>query len=75
MDNFECTYFYVNDPYFQSKSKNKNPFYNQGKRFYRRYIVEEWDDKANEDKKTEDIADNQDNHLVNKSNDVDSFNQ
>ena len=36
----------MNDPYFQSKGKNKNLGYQQGKRYYRRYVIEEWDDKG-----------------------------
>jgi hypothetical protein len=52
-DSFDCSYFYINDPYFQSKGKNKNLFYNQGKRYYRRYVVEEWDDKGCEEKRFE----------------------
>ena len=45
-DQFDCSYFYINEPYFQSKGKNKNPLYSQGKKYYRRYIVHEWDDKG-----------------------------
>lgn len=57
VDNFECSYYYINDPYFQSKGKNKNPLYNQGKRYYRRYVVEEWDDKGCEERRFEDDVD------------------
>jgi hypothetical protein len=39
IDNFDCCYYYPNDPYFQSKGKNKNPLYAQGKKYYRRYQV------------------------------------
>lgn len=46
VDNFDCCYYYPNDPYFQSKGRNKNPLYNQGKKYYRRYQVSEWDCKG-----------------------------
>ena len=42
----------MNEPYFQSKGKNKNLLYGQGKRYYRRYVVEGWDDKGCEERRT-----------------------
>lgn len=72
VDNFDCSYFYINDPYFQQKGKNRNLTYTQGKRYYRRYIVEEWDCIGNENKKYEESAESLQGNSTNnnKTNDV-----
>lgn len=38
-DFYETVYYYPNLPYFQQKSKNKNPNYTNKKFFYRRYVL------------------------------------
>jgi len=36
-------YYYPNQPYFQQKGKNKNHNFTNGKYFYRRFVLPEWE--------------------------------
>lgn len=42
-DQYEPTYYYPNQPYFQQKGKNKNPNFTNGKHFHRRYVLTQWE--------------------------------
>lgn len=45
-DFYETAYFYPNQPYFQQKGKNKNPNFTNGRSFYRRYLLPEWENPS-----------------------------
>jgi hypothetical protein len=42
-DSYEPVYFYPNQPYFQQKGKNKNPNFTNGRAYYPRYVMPEWE--------------------------------
>jgi hypothetical protein len=47
-DAYEPVYYYPNQPYFQQKGKNKNPNFTNGRAYYRRYVMPEWEGQAND---------------------------
>lgn len=49
-DFYETLYYYPNQPYFQQKSKNKNPNFTNGKFSYRRYVLHGSEQPAREAK-------------------------
>lgn len=49
-DQYETLYFYPNLPYFQQKGKNKNLYFTNGKHFYRRYVINQWEQDINPSK-------------------------
>lgn len=45
-DSYEPVYFYPNQPYFQQKGRNKNANFTDGRAYYRRYVMPEWEGQA-----------------------------